>query len=163
MPNGKPIAVARSHAEGTGLAIDYRVTTAEDLAAAGERFDAVLALEIVERHTGGQTPFAGRHPLYALVELAGPDRDGTLRPAMESLLESAFEAGVVADAVIAESLDQAGNLWRLREGIPEAQKKAGGSIKHDISVPVSRVPDFLKRAEEAVETAMPGVRTCAKR
>ncbi|MFC7735097.1 FAD-binding oxidoreductase [Roseomonas sp. GCM10028921] len=120
-----------------------------------------FALEIVERHTGGQTPFGGRHPLYALVELAGSDRDGTLRPAMESLLESAFEAGVVADAVIAESLDQANNLWRLREGIPEAQKRAGGSIKHDISVPVSRVPDFLRRAGEAAAAAMPGVRICA--
>jgi D-lactate dehydrogenase (cytochrome) len=120
-----------------------------------------FALEIVERHTGGQSPFTERHPVYALIELAGSDADGTLRPVLESLLEQAFEAGLVADAVIAESLEQAAALWRLREGIPEAQKKAGGSIKHDVSVPVSRVPVFLRRAGEAVAAAMPGARICA--
>jgi FAD/FMN-containing dehydrogenase len=120
-----------------------------------------FALEIVEHHAGGASPFAERHPCYALIELAGSGADGTLRPVLESLLEAAFEADVVADAVIAESLERAAALWRLREGIPEAQKKAGGSIKHDVSVPVSRVPAFLHRAGEAVAAALPGVHVCA--
>ena len=134
--------------------------------AAGEAVTALelisdFALEIVGRHAGGQSPFAERHPCYALIELAGSGADGTLRPVLEGLLEQAFEAGMLADAVIAESLERAAALWRLREGIPEAQKKAGGSIKHDVSVPISRVPAFLRRAGEAVAAAMPGARICA--
>ena len=59
---------------------------------------------------------------------------------------------------MANSLEQRHGLWRIREGVPEAQKKYGGSIKHDISVPVSSVPEFIHRATPAVEAAMEGVR-----
>ncbi|WP_084698432.1 FAD-binding oxidoreductase [Muricoccus aerilatus] len=120
-----------------------------------------FALEIVTRHAGGQDPMAERHPWYALIELAGSGESGALRPVLESVLERAFEAEVVADAAIADSLERAATLWRLREGIPEAQKRAGGSIKHDVSVPVSRIPAFLERAGTAVTAALPGVHVCA--
>ncbi|WP_338665467.1 FAD-binding oxidoreductase [Pararoseomonas sp. SCSIO 73927] len=120
-----------------------------------------LSVEIVARHAGGQDPMQERHPWYALIELAGSGHDGSLRPVLEGILEEAFERGTLADAVVAESGAQYAALWRLREGIPEAQKKEGGSIKHDVSVPVSRVPAFLRRAGEAAAEALPGVRVCA--
>ncbi|MCR0985762.1 FAD-binding oxidoreductase [Roseomonas populi] len=120
-----------------------------------------LTVEIVARHAGGHDPMRERHPWYALIELAGSGHDGTLRPVLEGILEEAFERGTLADAVIAESSARYAALWRLREGIPEAQKKEGGSIKHDVSVPVSRIPAFLHRAGEAAAEALPGVRVCA--
>jgi D-lactate dehydrogenase (cytochrome) len=68
------------------------------------------------------------------------------------------EDGLIQDATIAGSVDQARRLWRIREAIVEAQRLAGGGIKHDVSVPVSRIPDFIERASHAVTEALPGVR-----
>jgi D-lactate dehydrogenase (cytochrome) len=76
-------------------------------------------------------------------------------------LETALERELVLEGVMAESEDQANRLWRLRETIPEAQKRAGGSIKHDVSIPVSRVPEFIARAGAAVTARMPGIHVCA--
>lgn len=119
-------------------------------------------LEFVLRHIPGvRDPFAAPHAWYALMELASPRDEGTgLRRALESVLESAAEGGIVADAVIAQSEPQADALWKLRESMSEAQKPEGGSIKHDVSVPLSRVPEFIERATAAVEAAMPAARVC---
>ncbi len=114
---------------------------------------ARICLDFVLRN-GPDTadPLATAHPWYVLLELSSD------KPVMETLLEEAFEAGLVKDAVIAESLTQAASLWRLRELISEAQKPEGGSIKHDVSVPVSKVPAFIAEADEAVAAACPGIR-----
>jgi len=105
-------------------------------------------------------PFDDMPPWSLLVEISGGREDGELRPIFETVLEEAFEAGEIIDAVIAESRAQAQTLWRLRESIPEAQKQDGASIKHDVSVPLSRIPEFLERATAAVEAALPGARVC---
>jgi len=107
---------------------------------------------------GVSDPFDARHEWYALIELSSSQEASGLQDALEGLLGAAFEAGEAADAVIANSLDQRKALWKIREGIPEAQKKAGGSIKHDVSVPVAQVPAFIERASKAVLAAMPDVR-----
>ena len=80
---------------------------------------------------------------------------------LEQVLEAALEAGEVQDAVIAESAAQRTALWKLREGHSEAQKLEGASIKNDVSVPVSRVPELIARATAACESLMPGVRVVA--
>ncbi|MBL4693231.1 MAG: hydroxyacid dehydrogenase, partial [Magnetovibrio sp.] len=72
-----------------------------------------------------------------------------------------FEAEWVQDAVIAQSGPQADAIWALREAVPEAQKLEGGSIKHDVSVPVSSVPEFIQKGTEIVQDLIPGVRVCA--
>ena len=95
---------------------------------------------------------------YALVELATPRRGAGLRAGLEEVLADALEAGIVGDAVIAESEAQRRGLWRLREEHAEAQKRAGASVKNDVSVPVSRVPELLARAGVAAEALMPGIR-----
>jgi len=79
----------------------------------------------------------------------------------EAALNDAIEAGEAADAVVATSVGQAGELWRLRELIPEAQKRAGGSIKHDVSVPLSRIPEFLARGAVAALKVIPNARVIA--
>ena len=103
-------------------------------------------------------PLAAPAPHYVLVELATARDDGTLRDRLEAVLGAALEAGLVTDAVIAESEAQRLGLWRLREEHSEAQKRAGASIKNDVSVPVSRVPELIARATAACERLVPGVR-----
>lgn len=107
---------------------------------------------------GVADPFAEPHGWYALIELSSSQEASGLKDAMEGFLADAIEAGEVNDAVLASSLDQRKALWKIREGIPEAQKKAGGSIKHDVSVPVAQVPAFIERASSAVAAALEGVR-----
>ncbi|WP_245418033.1 FAD-binding oxidoreductase [Cohaesibacter celericrescens] len=103
-------------------------------------------------------PMAETHPWYCLIELSiGSDAvDG--RALIETILEEAFEAGLIGDAVLAENTRQAQDFWRIRHGLSEVQKHEGGSIKHDISVPVSAIPRFLERAMAACEAAIPGCR-----
>jgi FAD/FMN-containing dehydrogenase len=103
-------------------------------------------------------PFAERYEHYALAELASGREGGGLQETVEGALAEAFESGAVLNAVIAASGQQSAQLWRLRETIPESQKHAGGCIKHDISVPVSSVAEFLKRATAAARKEIPGVR-----
>ncbi len=118
-----------------------------------------LAVEFVVRHvTGTRLPLRTPAPWYVLIEISGADADGSAALTMERLLTEASEKQLLSDAVLAGSLAQAQSLWRLRETASEAQKPEGGSIKHDISVPVARIPEFLRRAEDVVETVCAGAR-----
>src|SRR6202030_2253892 len=103
-------------------------------------------------------PLAGTAQHYALVELATPRPDAGLRSTLEAVLESALGDGVVLDAAIAESDAQSMAIWRLREEHSEAQKREGASVKNDVSVPVSKVPEFIRRATAACEALIPGIR-----
>ena len=98
---------------------------------------------------------------YILLRLTSPRRNDPLRDALEAALADAFDDGIAADAVVTQNETQALDLWRIRESIPEAQKHEGGSVKNDVSLPLSRVPEFISRATAAVEAAMPGIRACA--
>src|SRR5690606_28933901 len=106
-------------------------------------------------------PLAGEHGAYALIELSSPDPAADLGGRLEAVLGRALEDGVIVDATLAASEAQGQALWRLRERVPEAQTREGGSIKHDVSVPVSRVAEFIERASAACEQALPGIRVCA--
>ena len=122
---------------------------------------AAFGVETVLKHMPGAVrPFRDSYDWYVLAEFSAPTRAFDLSALMEESLGAAMEAGEVVDAVIAASEAQASALWRLREDMSEAQKFEGGSIKHDVSVPVSRVPEFLERALPAVEAALPGLRPC---
>jgi D-lactate dehydrogenase (cytochrome) len=116
----------------------------------------------VLRHIPGCIdPLAGQHPWYVLAALSTSAEGETLRPALEDTLARAHDSGGIRDAVIAESMAQARDLWRLRESIPEAERYDGASIKHDVAVPISRIVEFMSRAEAAVRTELPGVRPVA--
>ncbi|MDR0378983.1 MAG: FAD-binding oxidoreductase [Candidatus Accumulibacter sp.] len=120
-----------------------------------------ISLGLVEKHIRDARAPLADSPWHLLVELSGPGEDDALRASLEAFLEHALESGDVADAVLAQSGEQARRLWILRERISEAQKIEGVSIKHDISVPVSRVGEFLDRAGAALEAAYPGIRIVA--
>ncbi|MGA9012832.1 MAG: FAD-binding oxidoreductase [Acetobacteraceae bacterium] len=118
-----------------------------------------LGTEFVLRHIEGAVlPLASRAPNYVLVELATPRPDAGLRAAFETVLEAALGDGLVSDAAIAESEAQRAAIWRLREEHSEAQKREGASVKNDVSVPVSKVPEFIRRATVACEVLIPGIR-----
>ena len=121
----------------------------------------LIVREIVEFaiHHGHdvRNPLAGKHPWYVLMEVSSQHSDG-LRESLEHLLAAAIEQGIVIDATIAASLEQTKAFWHLRHVLPEIQKPEGGSIKHDVSVPVAVVPDFLAEASAAVRALIPGSR-----
>ncbi len=120
-------------------------------------------IDVARRHVPDvPDPLRDRYPWYVLVELADQDTAGNrLTEMLEGILEAGMEAGEVLDGVVAASKAQADSLWRIREGIPEGQKREGVSFKHDVSVPISRVARFLDRANAALERACPGIRPFA--
>ena len=116
-------------------------------------------LEMVLKHAPAtRAPLCAPHAWYALIELSGSRADGSTTLRLEELLAQAAEDGVIADATIAATLAQSKALWRLREALSEAQKPEGGSIKHDISVPVPLIARFLREAAPIIERICPGAR-----
>jgi len=98
------------------------------------------------------------HAWYALAQADDPAVKSELCALFESALGDAIESGVARDATIAQSEAQAAELWALRESIPEAQRRQGPNVKHDISLPVSSIPSFLDEAKSQLDAAFPGVR-----
>ncbi|MCO5060087.1 MAG: FAD-binding oxidoreductase [Rhizobiaceae bacterium] len=119
-------------------------------------------LDFVLRHIPGtRAPLSGTHEWHVLMEISSGRSAEDARTLAEAILEDALGAGLIDDAVIAESDAQAEALWHLRESMAEAQRPEGASIKHDISVPVSAIPEFIARADKAVMTVDAGSRiTC---
>jgi FAD/FMN-containing dehydrogenase len=118
-----------------------------------------FALSLVVKHFAQQrVPFYGTTPYCVVLENSDGESDDHARAQFERLLESAMTQGCVTDAVVAESMAQARALWHIRESIPLAQAQEGLNIKHDISIAVSRIPEFVKQADHALETQFPGVR-----
>jgi D-lactate dehydrogenase (cytochrome) len=117
-----------------------------------------MGIELVLKHGAGcRDPLPQVHPWYVLIELSSQSRSG-LRDVMEEILADGLERGLVQDATIAESLDQGKMFWRIRELFGEVQRHEGGSIKHDVSVPVAAVPAFIAEASAAVVKLIPGAR-----
>ena len=117
-----------------------------------------LGIEFVLRHGAGtRDPLETPHAWYVLMEIASQRADEAAIRA-EALLVQAVEAEIIADAVLAASLGQAAEFWRLRELLSEVQLHEGGSIKSDVSVPVADLPVFLARAIDAVRAIMPDCR-----
>ncbi|MBI4983829.1 MAG: FAD-binding oxidoreductase [Rhodocyclales bacterium] len=117
------------------------------------------ALDLVLRHIpNARDPLHGRPSWQVLIELTDTLAETPLADILERVLAAALEAGEVLDVALAQSETQALALWALRENVAEGQKIEGLAIKHDIAVPVSRIPEFIARADAALEQAFPGVR-----
>jgi D-lactate dehydrogenase (cytochrome) len=118
---------------------------------------ADIAVDFSLRHgIDIRDPLTTKHPWYVLMELSSSRDDASA--ALESILAKGMEEGIVDDAVIAASLSQRAGFWKLRDEMSAAQKPEGGSIKHDISVPVAAVPAFIEEANAAVVKLIPGSR-----
>ena len=113
------------------------------------------ALDLVLEHVPGtRNPLTGSHDWYVVCEMSFGREDGA-RDTLEAALGEAFEKGLIADAAIAENDSQQHDFWRLRETIAEAERAHGKALKHDISIPVSKMPAFMNRATAMVERDYP--------
>ena len=118
-----------------------------------------IGVEFVLKHGSGvRDPFTTPYNWYLLFELSSPFEGEGLTRLAERLLEEGLKAGEIDGAIIASSLSQTQELWRLRELMSEVQKHEGGSIKHDVAVPVAHVPELIARANQLVELMIPGAR-----
>ena len=160
-PRAREIEVALCAVASPDAALRLFQACQQHDAAAIQAFEYMsgAGMALVERYIPGASPplrIPAAH--YVLLELATPRQGAGLRGALEELLAAALGQGIVTDAVIAESGPQRAAIWKLREEHSEAQKRAGASVKNDISVPVSRVPELIRRAAEACERLVPGIR-----
>ena len=118
---------------------------------------AEICIDFCVKHgTDIRDPLEARHPWYVLFEISSARDDA--RATLEAILERGLEQGVIDDAVIAANIAQRTAFWKLREVISPAQKPEGGSIKHDVSVPIAAVPAFIAEANAAVVKLIPGSR-----
>lgn len=118
-----------------------------------------IAIDFLTRNMDGmRDPLDGEHAWYVLAEISSGRGEDDAEALLMQSMETSFEDGLVEDAAIAQSLDQANMFWAMRHGLSEAQKPEGGSIKHDLSVPVAAVADFLDEAIAAVVEMVPGCR-----
>src|SRR3954454_25051398 len=150
------------------IALDGAAGAIELLSFLHERIgDRLSAFELLSRTCveavlafapGTQDPLAGAHPWYVLAEIADSGEESVLRERVEKALAEAAERGAIVDAVLAQSVEQARALWRIRETVPEAQFT---NVKHDISVPISKTAEFIERAGERLAARYPAVRPYA--
>jgi D-lactate dehydrogenase (cytochrome) len=118
-----------------------------------------FCLELVAKHYPQmQAPFPQPYPQYVLLELSDSESDEHAMELFEALITDALENNVIQDAVVAGSLAQSRALWDLREHIPLAQADEGKNIKHDVSVPISRIGDFIRATDVLLQQAFPGIR-----
>ncbi|HEY2684221.1 MAG TPA: FAD-binding oxidoreductase [Steroidobacteraceae bacterium] len=115
-----------------------------------------FAIELTVAHiTGVANPLSMGAPWHLLVELTSPNPEQNLNAALGAQLEHAAEKGLILDAMLASSLAQAQSMWKLRESIPEAQRKHGASLKHDVAVPVSKIPRLIDEGNKLIERLAP--------
>jgi FAD/FMN-containing dehydrogenase len=158
----KPVATATALvalADPTSaLALLARARAASDDRLSAFELMPRLGLAFAVKHARAVDPLPRAHAWYVLLELTTANEEFAPAPVLESLLETALAEHIIEDAAVAASEAQRAAFWRLREGLVEGQKPEGGSIKHDISVPVAAVPAFIDEAAAAVTERVPGVR-----
>ena len=157
-PCEREVALCAVASPAAALALFTRLNRHDPAAIQAFEYMSDAGMAFVLRHIPGAVLPVAPAPHYALVELATPRAGAGLRESLEQLLTAAMEEELVSDAVIGESEAQRAALWKLREEHAEAQKREGASVKNDVSVPVSRVPELLERAAVAAEALMPGMR-----
>ena len=156
----RAVAVAALKSPADAITLLHRAKA--ESGGAVEAFELMNALGVsfAETHMGLKPPLDGAPPWIVLIEMASAE-PGQAGRAMERLLSAALEQGLIQDAVVAQSETQAKALWAVREGQSGAQKPEGAAWKHDISVPVSQVANFIATASAAVVTLQPGARIVA--
>ena len=161
-PVGHEVAFAGLRSVTDALALFDRASRLCGAALTGSELMPRIGIEFTARHIPGvRDPLPTPHAWYALIDVSTSDSADTARRMVEALMTEAMEHGLAQDAVIATSEAQRQALWHMRESMSPAQKPEGGSIKHDVSVPVSSIPAFMAEADKAVSAMIPGVRICA--
>lgn len=117
------------------------------------------SLELNEKHFPQMAnPLKGRPPFTVLIELSDHESEEHVRYLLEEILEEAFKAEFITDAIIASNLGQAKAFWHMREHITLAQAQEGANLKHDITIPLSSLASFITNTDKAIRSEFPGVR-----
>jgi FAD/FMN-containing dehydrogenase len=161
-PLGHQVAFAGVKSVADALALFDRASSLCGPALTGFELMPRLGVEFTARHIDGvRDPLDTVHAWYMLIDISTSDSAESAERMVARLLETGFSDGLVENAVIAASEAQRRSLWHMRESMSPAQKPEGGSIKHDVSVPVSSIPAFMEEADAAVMKAIPGARICS--
>ena len=158
-PRAQVTALAALRTPAQALALLQLAQSRCGAALTGFELMSDLCLQLVQKHfPQHRLPFGQRHAQYVLLELSDSESEEHARSVFEDLIASALDEQFIDDAVIASSLGQSKALWQLRESISMAQAHEGKNIKHDISVPISRIAEFIEVTDQLVQQAAPGCR-----
>ncbi len=158
MPQKRAVALVAVDSPANALKLLNRMKRAFADRLVGFELIARVCVDLVLRHIPNtREPFSEHHPWQVLIELNDSRADAPLGDWLETELGEAFESGEASDAVIAASEAQINELWRLREEISEAQRLEGKNVKHDISIPISRIPAFIEKCDAALVSAFPNI------
>ncbi|SER98261.1 FAD-binding oxidoreductase [Rhizobium sp. NFR03] len=161
-PLGHEVALAGLRTVEDALALFTRASTLCGQTLTGFELMPRIGIDFSVRNIPGVTdPMATVHPWYVLIDISSSDSAESAQRTMEALLSGALENGLVDDAIVASSEAQRKALWHMRESLSLAQRPEGGSIKHDVSVPIASIPAFMAEADSAVIAAIPGARICS--
>lgn len=158
-PKGKGVAYAGLRSPEDVLRLFQLATEHAGPSLTGFELMPRVGVEFTVRHVDGvRDPLESPHDWYVLIDISSSRSEEDVRTTLETILTEAFENDLIQDAAIAESVAQAQSFWKMREEISWAQKPEGGSIKHDISVPVASIPAFIHEANAATLDMIPGAR-----
>ena len=158
-PQGKAVAYAGMKSPEKALELLLLAQKKAGSMLTGFELMAKVGMEMSLRYVKGvHAPLEHESEWYVLLDLSSSHSDGEAGNIMEDILSDALQQGIIEDASIARSVSQQKEFWRLREDMSPAQKLEGGSIKHDISVPIASIPDFISEAAKIIETISPGAR-----
>jgi len=159
MPKSRLTAVAALTSSASAVALLERLQSqCGERLTAFELFSRTCLDLVFEAFSDCVEPFARPFAQYALIELSEPRSEQAAAAALEAVLGDALAEGIILDVVMAKSLAQGQALWRLRENISEAQAHEGPNLKHDVSIPVSRIPDFIAATDALILSAHPHTR-----
>ncbi len=159
LPKGKGVAYVGLNSPDDALKLLALAQSHAGASLTGFELMPRVGVEFSVAHTEGvRDPLQGVHNWYVLIDISSSRSAEDARETIEAILTEGFEAGLVEDATIADSTAQEKSFWHMREAMSMAQKPEGGSIKHDISVPVARIPEFIAEADAAVLEMIPGAR-----
>jgi FAD/FMN-containing dehydrogenase len=157
-PKVRNVAAAFVAVPDVGAAVELLAAFRERCGELASSFELIprIGLELALRHIAGTSdPLGAHHPWYVLCELTSSRAAEPLEELAQDVLAAALESGRALDATLAQSERQRADFWRLRESIPEAQRLEGASLKHDVSVPVARLPQFVERGAAWVRSHVP--------
>ena len=158
-PQGKAVAYAGMKSPEKALELLLLAQKKAGSMLTGFELMAKVGMEMSLRYVkGARAPLEHESEWYVLLDLSSSNSDGEAGNKMEDILADALQQGIIEDASIAQSVGQQKEFWRLREDMSPAQKLEGGSIKHDISVPIASIPDFISEAAKIIEAISPGAR-----
>ena len=158
-PQGKAVAYAGMKSPEKALELLLLAQKKAGSMLTGFELMAKVGMEMSLNYVkGARAPLEHESEWYVLLDLSSSHSDGEANNTMEDILSDALQQGIIEDASIAQSVSQQKEFWRLREDMSPAQKLEGGSIKHDISVPIASIPDFISEAAKIIETISPGAR-----